>query len=165
MPTLIEQDRGQGRSTDGPPPLLDGPGGGGARWVELITAQDDIEAHLLTGRLGEAGIETRTVKDRSGPAWLHGGSNPWAPVSVLVKRIQLEDARLVLVEISWGQPAVDPEALAPASPAGTRGALVWWAAAILLGVTFTSVALARTADVLEGCSIPLICGGPTESAP
>ncbi|MDQ4095101.1 MAG: DUF2007 domain-containing protein, partial [Actinomycetota bacterium] len=101
-------------------------GGGGAGWVELLTARDDIEAHLLAGRLAEAGVETRTLKDRSGPgAWLHGGSDPWAPVTILVKRVQLEDARLVLAEISWAQPAVDPEAPSPAQASARPRALTW----------------------------------------
>ncbi len=73
-------------------------GGGGSGWIQLVKAADDIEAHLLAGRLAEAGIEVQTLPDRAAPgAWLYGGSNPWAPVRVLVRRRQLEEARLVLV--------------------------------------------------------------------
>ena len=129
----------------------------------MSRAQNDIEAHLLTGRLHEAGVETRRLKDRSAPgAWLHGGSNPWAPVAIFVKKLQLEEARLVLAEISWSQPPVDPsEARAqvhsPARP--TRAfAVAWWVGAIALGLLFTSIALARTGEVLRSCELPLVCG-------
>jgi hypothetical protein len=136
-------------------------GGGGSGWVELLVARDDIEAHLLMGRLSEAGVETRSVKDRSAPAWLFGGSNQWASVTVLVKKIQLEDARLVLAEISFAQPPADPEANeAPQSPSFRR-AVTWWALALALGIAFTGVALARTADTVRGCDVPIICGKAT----
>jgi hypothetical protein len=139
-------------------------GGGGAGWVELLKARDDIEAHLVTGRLSESGVETRTLKDRSGPAWLFGGHNPWAPVTILVRKVQLEDARIVLAEISFQQPAVDPEAPVPEAPGRSR-AVAWWAIALALGLGFTTVALARTADSIRGCDIPIICGGASEAGP
>ncbi|MDQ3987068.1 MAG: DUF2007 domain-containing protein [Actinomycetota bacterium] len=139
------------------PVSLDLGGGGGRGWVELLRATDDIEAHLLTGRLGEVGIETMSVKDRSAPgAWLYGGSNPWAPVAILVRKIQLEDARLVLAEISWTAPAF--ENASEAERRGHRsGAVAWWAAAIALGMIFTAIGLLRTAQGLNGCEIPIIC--------
>jgi Putative prokaryotic signal transducing protein len=139
---------------DAAPPFS---GGGGAPWVELTRTENDIEAHLLSGRLSEGGIECRRVKDRSAPgAWLYGGSNPWAPVTILVSRLDLESARIVLAEISWAQPAVDPSS--PSSSIDSRSwALTWWAAAIVLGLVFTSVALARTADSLDSCELPLVC--------
>ena len=146
------------RPTGGPPPVVEDNGGGGARWVELATAHNDIEAHLLTGRLAEASVETRTVKDRSAPgAWLYGGSNPWAPVVVLVPATQLHDARLVLAEISWTQPAVDPAAPPMASSARRSHAIAWWVAALALGLVFTSIALARTAQGSFSCDLPLVC--------
>lgn len=136
------------------------PGGGGAWWVELVRTGNDIEAHLLSGRLDEAGIDCRRLKDRGAPgAWLYGGSNPWAPVAVLVQRYRLEDARLVLAEISWSQPAVDPTSVG-GSPDSRPPALLWWAAAIALGLAFTSVALVRTADSLDSCDLPLVCASP-----
>lgn len=156
------------RRLGGLDPGLPGPDidGGGTGWVELSTARDDIEAHLLIGRLAESGIETRTVKDRSGPgAWLYGGSNPWAPVAILVKRIQLEDARLVLAEISWAQPAVDPDTPPSPESAGRPHVVAWWAAALALGIAFSAIALARTADVLHGCDMPIICGHSSEASP
>ena len=138
--------------------LPDDAGGGGPRWVELLRARNDIEAHLLTGRLAEAAIETRTVKDRSAPgASLYGGSNPWAPVVILVKSVQLDDARLVLAEISWAQPPKDPS-LGQAEPLHRSHALAWWAIALALGIAFTSVALARAADSGFSCDLPIVCG-------
>ena len=163
MTTLTERKRSERRSTGGPPPGIEDAGGGGARWVELITAHNDIEAHLLTGRLEEAAVETRTVKDRSAPgAWLYGGSNPWAPVVVLVRAMQLVDARLVLAEISWAQPPLDPEA-ASTAPTPKTHAVVWWVAALALGLVFTSIALARTAQGSLSCDIPVVC--PVETSP
>ena len=144
-------------TTGGPPPESEEDhGGGGARWVELLRAHNDIEAHLLTGRLEEAQVETRTVKDRSAPgAWLYGGSNPWAPVVILVKAMQLDDARLVLAEISLAGPSVDPAQTA--TPPNRRHAVAWWLTAIVLGVAFTSIALARGVEGAFRCDIPLLC--------
>jgi hypothetical protein len=134
------------------------PGGGGTGWIQIACAKNDIEAHLLTGRLAEAGIETRCLKDRTVPgAWMHGGSNPWAPVAVYVMKLQAEDAQLVMAEISWAQPAVDPTTTADHSDGGKRYALKWWFAAITLGLLLTSIALARTGEALNNCELPLIC--------
>lgn len=147
-------------SGNGPPPPSSDRDGGGIGWVELTRTRNDIEAHLLTGRLNEAGVETSCIKDRGAPgAWLHGGSNPWAPVTVFVKKMQLDDARLVLAEISWAQPSIDPmQAPALERAGGTRYALTWWVAAIALGLLFTFIALARTGQVLHSCELPLVCG-------
>ena len=69
-------------------------------WERLTAANDDIDAQLLVGILDEAGIETRTVKDRSGYGdYLRGGSNPWAPVVVHVHASELDAARRVLSEV------------------------------------------------------------------
>ena len=142
---------------DLPPIAEDDRRGGGSRWVELIKARDDIDAHLLIGRLEEAGIETRTVKDRSMPgAWLYGGSNPWAPVAVLVRSIELESARLVLAELAFETPAVEPER--PSSRAARRRvATLWWVTAILLGLTFTALIVAQAARATPGCQLPILC--------
>ena len=158
MSTLTQtRPAGPRETTGGPPPTTEADhGGGGARWVELLRARNDIEAHLLTGRLEEAQVETRTVKDRSAPgAWLYGGSNPWAPVVILVKAMQLEDARLVLAEISLAGPAVD---VTPAPPtAGRRHAVVWWLTAIALGLAFTSIGFARALEGSFACDVPILC--------
>lgn len=136
----------------------------------MIRAGDDIEAHLLSGRLTEAGVETSWLKDRSAPgAWLHGGSNPWAPVIIFVKKLQLDDARLVLAEISWAQPTIDPVADHSSGDADAssskRYAVAWWVTAIALGLLFTSIALARTSAVLRSCDLPLVCASGDSSAP
>ncbi|MGH2736402.1 MAG: DUF2007 domain-containing protein, partial [Actinomycetota bacterium] len=88
---------------DAPPPTDlrgDPHGGGGREWVALFRASNDIDAALLVGRLDEAGVESRSLKDRADPgAWLYGGSNPWAPVMIYVHRYQLSDARFVLAQV------------------------------------------------------------------
>jgi hypothetical protein len=100
-----------------PPRRLDDlNGGGGSGWVPLYKAANDIDAHLLIGRLHGMGIETRTLVDRGAPgAWLYGGLNPWAPVTVYVRGFQLEDARLVLAEVAWAAPAAGRDS-APRRP-------------------------------------------------
>ena len=73
-------------------------------WERLTAANDDIDARLLVGVLEEAGIESRTVKDRSGYGdYLLGGSNPWAPVAVHVHASALGDARRILEELRPAQ--------------------------------------------------------------
>jgi hypothetical protein len=141
-----------GVSVDLPPTRIDVyDGGGESDWVELFTARNDIDAHLLVGRLDEAGIQSHTVKDRSAPgAWLYGGSNPWAPVAVFVRRLQLEDARLVLAEISMRTPFVRPIP----ERSSRRGTLVWWAVALVLGAFFTWVGLERMQEEMRDCRPP-----------
>lgn len=143
------------------PPVSDrdgGDGGGGSGWVQLLKAANDIEAHLLVGRLNEAGIEVSVLKDRSAPgAWLYGGSNPWAPVIVMVRQLQLTDARMVLAEISFEAPGAEDRSI-PARLRDWRTPVVWWALALGLGVLMTGVALGRTAVVMERCDLPLLCG-------
>lgn len=146
----------------GAPPLDpisgNGGGGGGSGWVRLLTAANDIEAHLLAGRLSGSGVEVRVLKDRSAPgAWLYGGSNPWAPVTIMVHQLQLVDARMVLAEISFEGPSAEGEATAPAT-GGWKRSLVWWSLALGLGMLFTSLALARTASAVDTCDLPLLCG-------
>lgn len=137
-----------------PPPLADEDfGGGGSGWIALVRADNDIQAHLLAGRLEGSGIETRLMADRSvSAAWLFGGSNPWDPVAVMVRRIQYEDARIVLAEISMDAPAAAPKS----GPAGRspRRPLVWWALALALGLLLTGLSLSATANDLD-CRGPL----------
>lgn len=143
-----------------PPPVFDeiGGGRGDSGWIVLIKARHDIDAHLLSGRLAEAGIETRTVKDIAAPgAWLYGGSNPWAPVSVLVKKIDLDDARVVLAEISFAGPTADQLA-ARAVERHEDFPVVWWITALLLGAALSALVLfqlTRWTDIR--CQLPALC--------
>jgi hypothetical protein len=132
-------------------------GGGGSGWTKLVQAPNDIEAHLVTGRLNEVGIETQTLKDRSGPVWLYNGSNPWAPVTVLVRRFKLEDAQLVLAEVAFSAPSAEREAV---PRGGVWGPVVWWSAAIALGVLFTALGWVQANNTMETCSRPSGCEAP-----
>lgn len=139
-----------------PPPALrrDDPGGDG-RWVRVFRAGGDIEAHLLSGRLNEAGIETSFLRDGRGAAWLLAGADPHAPVDILVRKMQLDDARLVLAEISYEQPFPSKAASRPT----WKSALVWWATALALGLALTGISLARTSQQLDACESSLSCAG------
>jgi hypothetical protein len=140
------------------PPITADRGGGGSEWVELIKARHDIDAHLLTGRLSEAGIETQTVKDRAAPgAWLYGGSNPWAPVAIFVRRFQLQDARVALAEISYEGPAAEGAKVGGDTTRGWRGPVVWWISALVLGLLFTLIGLRQATRFIEPCNIPVLC--------
>ncbi len=123
--------------------------------MELTTARDDIDAHLLMGRLAQLGIETRRVKDRSSPSWLYGGSNPWAPVTVLVPRYQFEDARIALAELAFEAPAAQPE---PKPRTDRRQMIVFWIVAIALGTFLSAIGLVRSAEYLERCASAEGCG-------
>ena len=135
-----------------PPPATSTPTGGSSRWVRLCRAANDIEAHLLVGRLTEAGIETRTITDPAPGAWLFGGGHSWAPVTVFVLKIQLEDAHIALAEAAFHAPAA--ATLAARAP---RLPLRWWATAIAMGLVLSGVALAQVASSLESCRVPVLC--------
>jgi len=139
-----------------PPPATSTPTGGNSRWVRLCRADNDIEAHLLVGRLTEAGIETRTITDRAAPsAWLYGGGNPWAPVTVYVLKIQLEDAHIALAETAFQGPAAPTDGTRP-GPAH-RLPWKWWATALAMGLVLSGVALAQVGSSLEACRVPVLC--------
>jgi hypothetical protein len=145
--------------SDGAPPPIDiqeGGGGGGSSWVQLTRAANDIEASLMRGRLNEAGVESTAVKDRSGPSWLFGGSDQWAPVAIMVRRLQLNDARLVLAEIAYDQPSFSPDPYEADGP-DRRTTVLFWAVALALGTLLTGVALAKTGAAMNRCDLPLIC--------
>ncbi len=140
-----------------PPPLVTDDRGSGGEWVELVRARDDIDASLLVGRLSAADIESRSVKDATAPTWMYGGRNPWAPVVVLVRKYQLDDARLVLAEVALSSPALD------APPAARTGAapgfsVVWWVGALLLGALISALIVVQVAQQsLLHCRVPLLC--------
>ena len=135
-----------------PPPATTKPTGGSSRWVRLCRAANDIEAHLLVGRLTEAGIETRTINEPAPGAWLFGGHS-WAPVTVFVRKIQLEDAHIALAEAAFQAPAASVRA-----GRGPRLPLRWWATALAMGLVLSGVALAQVAASLEACKVPVLCG-------
>lgn len=139
-----------------PPPVLDlQRGGGGESWVRLFRAANDIEAHLLAGRLSAVGVETYAVKDRAtADAWLHNGSDPWTPVDLWVRSHQFEDAQCVLAEIAFDQPARLP---ATALRKDWRLPVFWWTTALALALAFTGIALSRTADYLDRCGFSSDC--------
>jgi Putative prokaryotic signal transducing protein len=137
------------RTPPPPPAATDSEGGGGdggSEWIELVRARDNIDAHLLQGRLTEAGIESMRVVDRFAPgAWLYGGSNPWAPVVILVRRRQLEEGRLILAEIAFAGP---PAARSVSSGPSPRLRAAWWVAAVGLGAVLTLAGLVQIAQSL-----------------
>ena len=137
--------------------------GGGRGWVTLTRAPNDIEAHLLMGRLFEAGVETSGVKERNtSPSWAYGGSNPWAPVLVMVRRYQLDEARMVLAEVAYDAPAA--RHIEPPDPVQhRRRALVWWALAVSLGLLFTALSYVQTAKDAERCRNDPACAADMES--
>jgi len=138
-----------------PPVRLGGDSGGDSGWVQLVTTRGDIDAHLLAGCLNEAGIETRTIKDHSGPTWLHGGSDPWGPVALWVKRSQYEESRIVLAELAYDAPA----AVKDAGPLGWSPT-TWWIAAISLGLLLTGIGFARSAEYVDRCGFTINCPQP-----
>lgn len=144
-----------------PPPQLTGDiAGGGSEWVELIKARNDIDAHLLTGRLQEAGIETKRLTDRRAPgAWLYGGSNPWAPVMIYVRRFQLQDARITLAEISFDAPDAEGRPGTQSPSSSWRVPVLWWVTAVLLGLLFTAIGLRQVTRYIEPCEVPIVCAG------
>ena len=136
-----------------PPALLETDDGGGSDWVQLWIAKNDIDAHLLVGRLNQEGIETRSVKDRTSAGWMFGGSDPWAPVVIWVRRFQFQDSRIVLAELSFAA----PDAVRPATGSSGWSTLAWWAAALALGLFFTGIGLMRTMEHLDRCGLKLTC--------
>lgn len=151
--------RSRPRADGGSPPPIDsdhGGGGGGSGWVRLLRAPNDIEGHLLAGRLTEAGVEARLVREKGAPSvWLYGGSNSWAPVTVMVRQRQLDDARLVLAEVSLAAP--DHVRDVPVR-SDWRVPVVWWATALALGALVTGAALAEVANAtFSRCRVPIFC--------
>jgi hypothetical protein len=121
----------------------------------LFRAANDIDAALLLGKLAEQEIEGRSVKDRSQPgSWLYGGSNPWAPVLIYVRRHRLVDARILLAEISL---AAEEGAVYREESPRRRVSRMWLATAIALGLAISALALLQIAEPNRFCQLPVLC--------
>jgi hypothetical protein len=125
--------------------------GGGRDWTHLTRVGGDIEAHLLMGRLEGSGVECNSVKDRAlSPSWVHGGGNPWTPVNIMVRRFQLDDARIVLAEVALEAPSAQRPPPTQVVPRW-RPLLLWWTLALGLGLLMSALSWAQTADSAEQC--------------
>jgi hypothetical protein len=74
----------------------------------------------------------------------------------MVRQRQLDDARMVLAEVSFEAPG--HERGDPTEDPGWRVPVVWWATAIALGVLVTGAALAQVANAtFSSCRVPIVC--------
>ena len=66
--------------------------------MPVVTAHGEIEAELIVGRLRDAGLDARVVRDgkQSPGAWMHAGHDPMEPMTVVVPEDEVEGARDVL---------------------------------------------------------------------
>lgn len=150
--------------TDLPSPPLErrkGDPGGGSDWVELVIARDDIDAHLVSGLLTNAGIDSMHVHDVRAPVWLYGGADPHSPVRVMVRRLYLEDARIVLAEQALEAPAYGPKSSDP-MPSPARRSVLWLTTAIALGAILVALIFVQLARPLIACQLPVLCGAPAQ---
>jgi hypothetical protein len=89
-------------------------------WVQAAVAANDYEAHLMSGRLEEEGIEVVLEPFATGAAaYLHPGGDPSAPVRILVPTEDGERATATLesfdgtVEVDEIDLAAEDEAEVP----------------------------------------------------
>jgi hypothetical protein len=80
-----------------------------------------------------------------------------------VRKLQLEDARVVLAEISFELPAAAPRAVED-PPARWKGPLLWWSLALALGAVFTAIGLIQTVSSMEQCA-QTSCARPQPAHP
>lgn len=157
--TIFRQRVGSG--SPGPPSWSEDEGGGGSGWVVLTEVANDIEAHLIGGRLESGGIEHAAVRPPA--TWVAAGHDPWAPVVIMVRRIQVEDAQLVLAEIAFDAPCAVP--LPPGSRSSWKGPVLWWAAALGLGLFFSALSYTGAKETADRCRQNASCnlpGGPAD---
>ncbi|MFN2609557.1 MAG: hypothetical protein ABR507_01580 [Actinomycetota bacterium] len=96
-PEVIAADR---KSTGSEPPLDLSGRGGGNEWSRLTVAKDVITAHLIQGLLEDRGIQVLLDTKNDAPgAFLKPFGDPMAPTRVMVRRLDLPEASLVLMEI------------------------------------------------------------------
>lgn len=106
-----------------PPPVRVEAGGGGGGWAQLCTATDLYEAEIIRGLLAEHDISRVMVE--AVPmigSWMLPSGYERAPQRVLVLRIELERARLVLLEAGAAAPEPDPEESRQTMERRSRGA-------------------------------------------
>jgi hypothetical protein len=79
-------------------------------WALVFSARDDVEAHLVAGRLRDAGIEPLLRRSTSGIGdYLLAGANPRAPVDILVSEDDVVRARRELAGLDIHYDVPDPE--------------------------------------------------------
>ena len=137
------------------PPLIERDGsGGGSEWVELVRAKDDIDAHLVSGLLTEAGIESRHVRDNRAPVWLGTGALEGS-LRVMVRKIDFEDARLLLAETALEAPSYERDERPRREPPGGR--TFWWVIAIAVGILIAILITLQALDPTIACQLPALC--------
>jgi hypothetical protein len=69
-------------------------------WISIATAANEYQAHLIRGALEDEEIKVVLEPFASGAgAYLHAGSDPTAPVRILVPRDREDEANGVLVAL------------------------------------------------------------------
>ena len=134
---------------DSPPVTQPGNGFGGGDWVQLTTAQDEMVAHLIQGRLAEEGIECLMERPSGGAgSWLKPFGDPMAPVRLFVHRHDLSPASIVLHEVEHSPPD-------PSAPPGARLRLYWW----MIMLTIMAVTVLMALEILDfaPCVLGIFC--------
>jgi hypothetical protein len=125
-------------------------------WVKVAVATDDIEAHLIAGRLEGAGIDVLMEPDRTGLGdYLMGGHNPRAPVWIFVPEIAAEEAALTLegdANLQDDGPVTVAERSDPPLAAPSGRPVTWWIAVAIIAVILLGFFLGDSAlvDVFLG---------------
>ena len=79
-------------------------------WISVATAANEYQAHLIRGALEDEGIKVVLEAFATGAgAYLHAGSDPTAPVRMLVPRDQEDEAKGVLVALDAEVGTVEPD--------------------------------------------------------
>ena len=79
-------------------------------WISVATAANEYQAHLIRGALEDEGIKVVLEAFATGAgAYLHAGSDPTAPVRILVPRDSEDEANGVLVALDAEVGTVEPD--------------------------------------------------------
>ena len=93
--------------------------GGPSDWVKVAVAGNEYEAHLMAGRLEEEGIKVVLDPYATGvAAYLQAGSDPNAPVRILVPWDREDDAVEVLAVIDAESSVAGAEETTVEEPGG-----------------------------------------------